>query len=150
MARVKFDLQRTIEAIQIKSGLVSDIADALGVHRVTVWEWRKKHKVIDEAFADVEESRLDLAESKLMEAVKKGEAWAICFFLKCKGKSRGYVERQEVTGKDGGAFEFTAWERKLSEVQQIIIETLEPYPQAREALIAALRERKGLGNGSDE
>ena len=36
-----------------------------------------------------------------MAAVKKGEAWAICFHLKCKGKERGYVERVERTGKDG-------------------------------------------------
>jgi hypothetical protein len=29
------------------------------------------------------------------------------FFLKTKGKSRGYVERIENTGKDGGAIEIS-------------------------------------------
>jgi hypothetical protein len=28
--------------------------------------------------------------------VLKGEAWAVCFFLKCQARERGYVERTEV------------------------------------------------------
>jgi hypothetical protein len=31
-----------------------------------------------------------------------GEPWAVAMVLKTIGKSRGYVERQEVTGADGG------------------------------------------------
>lgn len=34
---------------------------------------------------------LDHAESSLQKAVLKGEAWAVCFFLKTQGKSRGYT-----------------------------------------------------------
>ncbi len=37
---------------------------------------------------------------KLMEAVENGEIAAIIFRLKTKGKKRGYVERQELTGAD--------------------------------------------------
>lgn len=145
----KFNLQRTIEAIHSNGGFVSDVANALGVNRKTIWEWRQKHKAVDEAFTDARETKLDLAENRLMKAVDNGESWAVCFFLKCQGKSRGYIEKQEIAGRDGGAFELLALERKLAEVQQIIIETLVPYPQAKEALISALRERKGLSNGSD-
>jgi hypothetical protein len=39
---------------------------------------------------------LDLAESKLHEEILGGNTAAIIFFLKTKGKKRGYVERQEV------------------------------------------------------
>lgn len=105
MPRFKFILQNTIRAIQANGGFVTDIAAALGVSRKTIWAWRKKYKRVEEAFADVELSKLDLGESKLMEAVKKGEPWAICFFLKCKAKHRGYVERREFTGRDGGEWE---------------------------------------------
>jgi hypothetical protein len=34
-------------------------------------------------------------------AVRRGEPWAVCFTLKCLGKDRGYVERQERTGAGG-------------------------------------------------
>jgi hypothetical protein len=46
---------------------------------------------------------VDIAELKLRQQVQDGEAWAVKYILSTKGKSRGYVERQEVTGKDGGA-----------------------------------------------
>ena len=32
-----------------------------------------------------------------------GEPWAVAMVLKTIGKHRGYVERQEVTGADGGS-----------------------------------------------
>jgi hypothetical protein len=47
----------------------------------------------------------DNAESALYSAVLGGEAWAVCFYLKTQAKDRGYVERQEMTGKDGGAIQ---------------------------------------------
>src|SRR5262249_17341747 len=34
-------------------------------------------------------------ENVLYEAALRGEAWAVCFYLKCQAKDRGYVERQE-------------------------------------------------------
>jgi hypothetical protein len=51
---------------------------------------------------------VDTAELKLRQAVINGEAWAVLFALRTKGKERGYVERQEVTGKDGGGIEIKA------------------------------------------
>jgi hypothetical protein len=45
---------------------------------------------------------LDLAETKLYDAIAAGELGSIKFILSTKGKARGYVERQELTGGDGG------------------------------------------------
>lgn len=46
------------------------------------------------------------AVSKLVEAVNKGEAWAVCFTLKTQGKNEGWSERLEHTGKDGAPLNF--------------------------------------------
>ena len=58
--------------------------------------------------AEARESSVDLAESKLIEAIKNGNLTAIIFFLKTQGKSRGYVERSghDLTS-DGEPFKFT-------------------------------------------
>jgi hypothetical protein len=56
---------------------------------------------LKDKLGDIRESNIDIAESKLMELIGKGQPSAIIFFLKCLGKDRGYVERVETTGKDG-------------------------------------------------
>ena len=44
---------------------------------------------------DADESLLDFAESKLVEHINDGDITSLIFFLKTKGKKRGYVERSE-------------------------------------------------------
>ena len=44
---------------------------------------------------------MDYAESQLHKQIGEGSTSATIFYLKTKGKSRGYIERQEITGADG-------------------------------------------------
>jgi hypothetical protein len=39
---------------------------------------------------------LDFAESQLYKQIKDGSTTATIFYLKTKGKQRGYVERQQI------------------------------------------------------
>ncbi|MFO0202076.1 MAG: hypothetical protein ACK528_03000 [Alphaproteobacteria bacterium] len=43
--------------------------------------------------ADVEESNLDKAESALLGLIEAGNVASIIFYLKTKGKKRGYTEK---------------------------------------------------------
>lgn len=82
-------------------GNVATIARNLGVSRTAIIKFVAKSPTLTEQLSDAREGMLDHAESKLYEAIDKGEAYALCFFLKTQGKRRGYVERQELTGADG-------------------------------------------------
>ena len=94
------DVEQHIEPTK---GNVAAIARALGTSRGTVWNRIQASPALQTLLSDARETMLDNAESALYRAVLGGEAWAVCFFLKTQGKRRGYVERQEVTGADGGA-----------------------------------------------
>ena len=39
---------------------------------------------------------VDTAELALLNAVMRGDAWAVCFALKTQGRVRGYCERHEI------------------------------------------------------
>ncbi len=39
---------------------------------------------------------MDFAESQLYKQIKEGSTAATIFYLKTKGKKRGYIERQEI------------------------------------------------------
>ncbi len=82
-----------------KAGNVAATCDAIGCSRTAFYKWRDKSKKLREMLEEVDESLIDLAESKLMENIDAGEVTSLIFFLKTKGKNRGYVEtvKNEVT-----------------------------------------------------
>lgn len=92
----KFTEAQAEQALLACYGNVSAAARALGVKHSTLFYRLKKSARLQEARILAEEQALDVAEDSLLKAVKKGEAWAVCFLLKTRGKRRGYVERQEV------------------------------------------------------
>lgn len=101
MTQKKMDTARVIALIEETSGNVSRCAKKLGCARNTLSAFISNHSTCQQALDNARESMLDEGESSLYDAVKDGESWAICFFLKTKGKSRGYIERSEHTGADG-------------------------------------------------
>lgn len=102
-------------------GNVAAIARKFGVSRNTIWKRVQESPNLRAALDDARETMIDNAESKLYANVLDGDMTAIIFFLKTQGRGRGYVERQEITGADGGAIQLTAVpyaEDELSEWRQ--------------------------------
>lgn len=104
-ARVYHGDQTILDAIVKCEGNVSAAAHMLNVSRSVVHNRIKSVPALAEALADAREMMLDEAENSLMRAIRTGEGWAVCFALKTVGRSRGYIERQqmEVGGLEGGA-----------------------------------------------
>ena len=73
----------------------------LGVTRQAVDALIKRTPSLQATMADIEESMIDNAESSLYREVVDGNFQAVKWYLATKGKARGYVERQEVSGPDG-------------------------------------------------
>jgi transposase-like protein len=92
-------------AIKQTAGNVSQMARELGVSRSTVNRRIADNPKLKQLLEDEREELVDIAESSLRREVVLGNITAIIFTLKTQGKSRGYVERQEFTGANGGAIE---------------------------------------------
>lgn len=109
--------KRFIEVLKKSRGIISSACESVDMSRQTYYNWLEADPEFKQAVDDVQESMIDFVESKLMQKIngievldhKSGEVYdlppsdtAIIFYLKTKGKKRGYVERQEVdiTGAD--------------------------------------------------
>ena len=101
--RVHKTCQEYVDALNSSQGLVYIAAEKLGVVASSVYRAAERYPAVNEAIQHQKGKRLDTAEASLWKAVINGEAWAVCFYLKTQGKARGYTERHEVTGADGGA-----------------------------------------------
>jgi len=78
------------------SGIVLYAARKLRVTRNVIYQRMQKFPELKAIANEAIESTLDLGEAELIKAMKKGNLTAIIFYLKCKGKHRGYIERQEI------------------------------------------------------
>jgi len=85
-----------LAALEKSLGVVSVAAEATGVNRSMIQKWMKEDPIFYEQVTDVRELAIDFAESKLHKQIAEGNTTAIIFFLKCKGKKRGYIDRAEL------------------------------------------------------
>ena len=97
------DIQKKSMILALKKslGIVTTAAKEVGISRMTHYIWLKNDPEYLKEVEDVSDIALDFAESKLFESIDKGSDTATIFFLKTRGKKRGYVERQEITGAEG-------------------------------------------------
>lgn len=95
-ARKKIPINTLETALEDAYGIVTDAAHAVGMGRQALHRRIARSSRLRAAVTAGRERLLDKGETKLVTAVDKGEAWAITLLLKTLGKSRGYVERQEL------------------------------------------------------
>ena len=82
-------------SLESNMGHISNACKSANIHRRTYYDWIDKDDGFKQSCEDVSESLLDLAENKLLEKITKYDTTSIIFFLKTKGKKRGYIEKQE-------------------------------------------------------
>lgn len=103
-----------LDALSKSLGVVTQACQVTGVGRTTHYAWMRQDPDYARAVEAIEEEAVDFGESKLLQLIngvtveKKGrdgeavvykdkpDVAAVIFFLKTKGKRRGYTERVEV------------------------------------------------------
>jgi hypothetical protein len=101
----KYTQEAMIRAIEAANGMIYIAARKLGCSHQTVYNYARRYPAVQKTIDEQRGILLDTAELALLKAITQGEGWAVCFTLKTLGKQRGFVERQEITGADGGALE---------------------------------------------
>ena len=94
----KYTKEQISKALWDANGFISKTARNLGCTDKTIYNYFKKYPELQDNCEFIRNYNLDLAESELVKLIKKGNLGAICFYLKCQGKKRGYFERVQVAG----------------------------------------------------
>lgn len=94
--------ERLLIALAKHRGIVKDAVKDAGVCRRTFYQWRQDDDEFAAAVMDVEEATLDEIESVAQKMIIEDRNPAMTiFYLKTKGRHRGFVERQEVQMSSG-------------------------------------------------
>lgn len=89
-----------LQALKANGSNISSACKSVGIDRQTHYNWLDKFDKYKNAVREIEESVVDFVETSLMKSIKDGNVTAQIFYLKTKGKSRGYVERTEIEHND--------------------------------------------------
>jgi len=88
--------RQLVKALEKSLGIVSTACQSIGISRTTYYKYYNEDEDFRQSVDSISNIALDCAESQLFELIKEKNVTAIIFFLKTKGKRRGYIERQEV------------------------------------------------------
>ena len=98
--------KQIVEALEKSLGIVTTAVKTVGIHRSTFYNWYNDDEEFRKEVDGISDIALDFAESQLHKQIQGGNPTSTIFYLKTKGKRRGYVERQEITGADGSPTSF--------------------------------------------
>ena len=88
--------QTFITQLHKNMGNVSTTCSECKISRQTYYDWMKDDKEFKSHIENVDEYILDVAETSLHDQIKEGNTTATVFFLKTRGRKRGYIEKQEL------------------------------------------------------
>jgi hypothetical protein len=110
LGQVKKALRKTGGLRAPASRLLAQMTGRGTGYRGIVDHYIDRHPELKVYVDELLEDTLDVAEHKLLRIMKndkhKGQLRAVTFLLQTKGKNRGYVRRQEMTGEDGGPMRY--------------------------------------------
>ena len=98
-----FTPNQVIRAIRKGHGIAQVAADQLGCERRLIFHYQKQYPEVEAAYREEREKTVDFAENKQLQAMLKGERWAIENWLFCskEGRERGWIKRAE-QARDAG------------------------------------------------
>jgi hypothetical protein len=89
-----------LEALEKSLGIVTSAAKSVGIRRETHYAWLNEDAEYKEKVNSLSDVALDFAESQLHKQIQNGEVSSTIFYLKTKGKKRGYIESQRIAFED--------------------------------------------------
>ena len=82
-----------LKALEKNLGVVTLSCRKANIPRSTFYKWVNEDKEFAEQVKEIENVALDFAESELLKQIQNGIPTSTIFYLKTKGKKRGYIER---------------------------------------------------------
>jgi hypothetical protein len=89
--------EKLLEALEKNLGIVTKSVEAVkGCSRTQYYAWVNGDEEFARRVEDLNNVALDFAESQLHLQMQDGNASSTIFYLKCRGRKRGYIERVDM------------------------------------------------------
>jgi hypothetical protein len=89
--------KKLLEALEKTLGIVTPACKEVGVSRETFYRYYHEDDEFKEKVDELENLTLDYVESQLFKQIKDGSERSILFYMKYKGRRRGYNDSLDIT-----------------------------------------------------
>jgi hypothetical protein len=86
-----------LEALEKTLGIVTPACKDVGISRNQFYNYYNTDPDFKKAVDDIHEITLDFAENQLLKKIKEGSERSILFYMKYRGRKRGYSESMDIT-----------------------------------------------------
>ncbi len=86
-----------LDVLRKSMGIVVHACRKAGISRSTFYKYREDDPEFAAEVNSINEEAVDFVESELLKNIAKGDTTAQIFFLKTKGRHRGWTERVDMT-----------------------------------------------------
>lgn len=90
------EVKNLADVFEKKACNISATCASLGITRQTFYNWLERFPEIAQKVEDAREGLVDFAETQLISKINDGDLNAITFFLRAKGKERGYGDSKKI------------------------------------------------------
>ena len=94
--RTQENKKKLIDALEKSLGIVTEACNKANLSRTQHYKWYKEDEVYRKQADSIEGKFIDFAESHLKKQIEKGSTQATTFFLRTRGRKRGYAEKQDI------------------------------------------------------
>lgn len=91
-----------IQALKESFGNITKACESVGISRGCYYKWLDSDEEFKESSLNIDEYVVDMVENELLKQIRDGSTAGTIFYLKTKGKHRGYVEKQEIDHTSAG------------------------------------------------
>lgn len=88
--------KKLIKALIKHLGIVTKACDEIGISRNQFYQYCKSDPAFKAEVDDINEITLDFVEDKLFQNIKEGDKASIMFYMKYRGRNRGYTDSSDI------------------------------------------------------
>ena len=115
---------RMYNALEASLGIVTAAAKMCKMNYATHYLWLNNDPNYKEWIEHLNEKTVDFVESALHKQIKEGNPTSTIFYLKTKGKHRGYIERKEIVNEFSGGLTVDSFAIAWNEAKKELPENL--------------------------
>ena len=93
--------EEVLEALNETLGIISSACKKVNISRDVFYKWYNSEPWFKEEADRIQAEQIDFVESKLIECINDKDHTAIIFYLKTKGRNRGWKEVNDINIQNG-------------------------------------------------